>query len=311
MDGKVYRLPTTVEFEYASRGGLEDKIYPWGDEKAKNKVNYDSEGTRQFGQWQKYLQPARSNKPNGYGLYNMAGNAWHLTINLLDPAVTPYKYRILNGPLLEGSRMGGSWSKSKEYLHCGNQSEFSAGIRQPEGIDWHIEHRKLCAVSTGNGGVFLSWALLRTDSRETQFNVYRADSRNHSGFLVNEESISESTSFSDNNLEQGKRYHYYVKSVDPKGKERKRSEWFGITITEESSTAVVSFKPICNIEGEVAPVFGDLNDDGSLDCVARLYNGNHEESQNSGVPVQIEAFSSYGRSMWRKDISYHEYCYGS
>ncbi len=321
LDGKVYRLPKIAEFEYASRGGLEDKIYPWGDEVSNNHANYDSNESRQFDQWQDYLQPARSNNPNGYGLYNMAGNAWHLTVNLLDPAVTPYKYRIIDVPLLEGSRMGGSWARSKEYLRCGNVSEFSAGIRhpdagfrpirQPDGVDWHNQNRKLCAVSTGNGNVFLSWAMLRSDSKNTGFNVYRADSRNHSGFLINKKPISQSSTFTDSNLEIGKRYHYYIREVDEIGKEGQRSHWAGITVKEENSTAIVSFKPICISGGEVAPVFGDLNGDGSFDCVARLYNGNHEESQNPGMPVQIEAFSSYGRSIWRKDISFHDHCYGS
>ncbi|MFZ5833745.1 MAG: hypothetical protein ACOY3P_26965, partial [Planctomycetota bacterium] len=30
-----------------------------------------------------------------------------------------------------------------------------------------------------------------------------------------------------------------------------------------------------------------------------------------GMPVQIEAFTSYGRSLWRKDICWHDHCYGS
>lgn len=112
-EGRIYRLPTTVEFEYASRGGLIDKKYPWGDSSPEGKANYDEKANRRFDRWQDYLQPASSNKPNDYGLYNMAGNIWHLTINLLDPAVTPFKYRITDVPTLEGSRMGGflgSWT---------------------------------------------------------------------------------------------------------------------------------------------------------------------------------------------------------
>jgi len=40
-------------------------------------------------------------------------------------------------------------------------------------------------------------------------------------------------------------------------------------------------------------------------------NGNQEMSQDPGIPVQLEAFTSYGRSLWRKDICYHDNCYGS
>ena len=59
------------------------------------------------------------------------------------------------------------------------------------------------------------------------------------------------------------------------------------------------------------PIFGDLNGDGTLDCVVRMDNGNREMSQDPGLPVQIEAFTSYGRSLWRKDICRHDHCYGS
>jgi hypothetical protein len=58
-------------------------------------------------------------------------------------------------------------------------------------------------------------------------------------------------------------------------------------------------------------VFGDLDGDGMPDCVMRLGNGNSEMQQDPGIPVQLEAFTSYGRSLWRKDICYHDHCYGS
>lgn len=320
QEGRVYRLPTTVEFEYASRGGLKDKKYPWGDENPEGRCNYDFRADRKFNRWQDYLQPARSNKPNGYGLYNMAGNVWQLTVNLLDPAVTPYKYRITNVPTLEGSRMGGSWARGQEYLRCGNQSELSSGIRhpdlgfrpvrQPEGTDWHIQPRKLCAVSFEKGSVFLSWALLNSDSKTTRFNIYRSDSRNHDGFLISQKPVAETTSYSDKNLIPGRRYHYYVEPVNPGGKKGLRSEWIGVTISETGNPSVVTFKPVCK-PGSVVPVFGDLDGDGTLDCVMRLGNGNYEMQQDPGIPVQLEAFSSYGRSLWRKNICCHDHCYGS
>jgi formylglycine-generating enzyme required for sulfatase activity len=320
IEGRIYRLPTTIEFEYASRGGLKDMKYPWGDQNPQGKANYDSKAERKFDRWHDYLQLSRSDKPNGYGLFNMSGNVWHLTSNLPDPAVQRFKYRITDLLNLEGSRMGGSWARGPEYLHCGNKSELSPGIRhpdvgftpirEPDGTDWHIQPRKLVAVNCEDGSIFLSWALLESDSRTTRFNIYRSDSRNHAGFLITKEPVSESTSFFDKNLKPDQRYQYYVCPVNSNGKEGRHSEWIGATSGIKGNSSVVTFKPVCK-PGSVVPIFGDLNGDGTNDCVLRLGNGNAEMSQDPGIPVQLEAFTSYGRSLWRKDICHHDHCYGS
>jgi len=78
-------LPTEAEWEYAARGGLEQKHFTWGDEMTPGGKIMANTWQGEF-PWQNLeldgyarTSPVGTFPPNGYGLYDMAGNVWEWT----------------------------------------------------------------------------------------------------------------------------------------------------------------------------------------------------------------------------------------
>jgi formylglycine-generating enzyme required for sulfatase activity len=116
MTGKPYRLLAEAEYEYAARAGTQT-TYPWGGDIGKNNADCKQCGSK----WDnKQPAPVGSFAPNGFGLYDMAGNVWEWTDDCY--------YATYNGAPTDGSAWiaaggcndrvvrGGAWDRESETL---------------------------------------------------------------------------------------------------------------------------------------------------------------------------------------------------
>jgi sulfatase modifying factor 1 len=116
--GRSYRLPTEAEWERAARGGLEQKLFPWGDEPLESLANYSS-------RWRTAPEPAGRAEKNAFGLCDIGANVHEWCADWFQAdyyRVSPE--RNPKGPA-EGTRRssrGGSWRHQMKVSRCSARS---------------------------------------------------------------------------------------------------------------------------------------------------------------------------------------------
>lgn len=138
--GRHFRLPSNTEWEYAARAGTRTSVY-WGDSPPASACLFanvlDASSIRD------HLQgvadpavtfpcddgypdtaPVASFRPNAWGLYDMIGNVWELTLDCLNATQTGAPLNVearTSGDCASHIDRGASWTNTRKYVRAAAQ----------------------------------------------------------------------------------------------------------------------------------------------------------------------------------------------
>jgi formylglycine-generating enzyme len=154
-------IPSEAEWEFAARGGLESTVFTWGDEHVPDGQAMANTWQGEF-PWQNLkldgyegTSPVGSFPPNGYGLYDMAGNVWEWTSDWYTPRhpdeaespccvpsnphmTSPERSHAGGGP---GSQIPRKVIKGGSHLCAPNYClRYRPAARQPQMVETSMSH---------------------------------------------------------------------------------------------------------------------------------------------------------------------------
>jgi formylglycine-generating enzyme required for sulfatase activity len=142
--GEPFRLPTEAEWECAARAGLDQCLYPWGNQPVLERAHYQT-------RWARAPEPVATSAPNAFGLYDMCENVHEWCADWYDPAY--YAVSPIENPQgppsgVRRASRGGAWRHHIKIARCAARSSIP-----PEFCYADYGFRVCCGAGTPTGAI--------------------------------------------------------------------------------------------------------------------------------------------------------------